>query len=252
MNRHRLVPLVVAILLASGLGVGSAQVAPPVAAALPLAGIVIAIDPGHDGGNASHPKRISRLVWSGTAWKACNTVGTSTRSGYAEHRFNFSVARRVKARLEALGATVYMTRTSDTGVGPCVDVRGRFGAAVNASLMVSIHANGAARSDKGFFVMRPGLVRGYTEDIMAGSLKLARALRTGLLGVSVPIANYYTSTGIKKRTDLAGLTLSDVPAVMLELGNMKNPSDARRMKLSTGRDRYANGIVAGIRVYLAR
>ncbi len=249
MRLQRLAPLVAAIVLASSLGIGSASVA---AAATPLAGIVIAIDPGHDGGNASHPRRISRLVWSGTAWKACNTVGTSTRSGYPEHRFNFSVARRVKARLEALGATVFMTRTSDTGVGPCVDVRGRFGAKVHAQLMVSIHANGAASSDRGFFVMRPGLVRGYTEDILKRSLKLARALRTGLTGASVPIANYYTSTGIRKRTDLAGLTLSDVPAVMLELGNMKNASDARRMKSTGGRDRYANGIVAGIRVYLGR
>ena len=38
--------------------------------------------------------------------------------------------------------------------------------------------------------------------------------------------------------------------VEVELGNMKNSSDARRMKSATGRDRYAKGLVAGIRVYL--
>lgn len=252
MNGHRLAPFVAAILLVSGLSAGSARIPHPVAAATPLADIIIALDPGHNGGNASHPARISRLVWSGIAWKPCNTVGTSTRSGYPEHRFNFSVARRVKARLEALGATVVMTRYTDDGVGPCVDVRGRFGSKMHARLIVSIHANGAPSSDRGFFVMRPGLVRGYTEDIIDSSKALARALRAGLLAESLPIANYYTQTGIKARRDLATLTLSDVPAVMLELGNMKNASDARRMKSSAGRDRYAAGIVAGIRLYLGQ
>ena len=218
----------------------------------PLAGITIALDPGHNGGNATHAAQISRLVWSGIAWKACNTVGTRTASGYAEHRFNFSVAVRVKARLEALGATVHMTRTSDTGVGPCVDVRGRFGAAVDADLMVSIHADGSASSNRGFFVMRPGLVDGYTDDILASSRRLATSLRAGLLDLGLPIANYYTTTGIKIRRDLATLNLSDVPVVMVELGNMRNAGDARPMTTTTGRNRYAAGITAGIRRFLGR
>src|SRR5512134_351498 len=129
------------ILLAGLMAAGSLWVA-DTDAALPLAGIVVALDPGHNGGNASHPEEISRLVWAGTRWKPCNTVGTKTMDGYTEHRFNFVVARRVKARLEALGATVYLTRSDDTGVGPCVDVRGRFGSAVGALLTVSIHADG--------------------------------------------------------------------------------------------------------------
>ena len=40
----------------------------------PLTGIVIAIDPGHNGGNSSHPKQVNRKVWIGNAWKVCNTV----------------------------------------------------------------------------------------------------------------------------------------------------------------------------------
>ena len=39
---------------------------------------------------------------------------------------------------------------------------------------------------------------------------------------------------------------------MVELGNMKNAGDAGRMKSSTGRDRYAAGLVAGIRIFLHR
>jgi len=248
-------PFVAALLVAATLLAGStagASGARAALAVLPLSGVVIAVDPGHDGGNASHPAAISKLVWSGIAWKACNTVGTATASGYAEHRFNWAVAVRVRERLESLGATVYLTRPDDTGVGPCVDVRGRFGASVHADLTLSIHGNGAPSSAKGFFVMRPGLIDGYTDDILASSKRLALAVRAGLLGQGLPIANYYTSTGIKVRRDLATLNRSDVPVVMVELGNMKNASDAARMSSRTGRDRYAAGLVAGIRRYLGR
>lgn len=252
MNVKRLARIVVAILFASALGAGSPTVGRTEAAALPLAGIVIAIDPGHNGGNAAHAALIARRVWIGNAWKPCNKVGTTTVSGYSEHRFNFAVALRVKARLEALGATVYLTRPSDTGVGPCIDVRGKFGAKVHAQLTVSIHADGSSSTHRGFFVMKPGLVRGYTDDILSRSATLARAVRTGLLGAGLPIANYYARNGIVTRTDLGTLNMSDVPVVEVELGNMKNSSDASRMKSSTGRDRYAKGIVSGIRVYLGR
>lgn len=240
--------LVLAVLLAIAGPLAPAALATD----LPLAGVTIALDPGHNGGNASHPDLISRRIWIGTAWKRCNSVGTHTLSGYSEHRFNFSVAGKVKARLEALGATVYMTRYSDTGVGPCIDVRGKLGAKVGARLLVSIHADGAPSADRGWFICRPGTITGWTDDIAAASLTLARAIRTGLRSTGLPQANYYTSTGIKTRTDLGTLNYSDVPAVLVELGNMRNATDAARMQASTGRDRYARGIVAGIRVYLGR
>ena len=242
-------PLSAATSLSSG---PSLSADPSLSAALPLAGIVIALNPGHNGGNASHIAQISRLVWAGNRWKACDTVGTTTVAGYPEHRFNYLVALRVKSRLEALGATVYMTRTSDTGTGPCISVRGQFGSRVHARLTLSIHADGSRSGNRGFFVMRPGFVRGYTDDIMARSAVLARALRTGLVRAGLPIANYYASNGIIARTDLGTLNRSDVPAVMVELGNMKNRSDAARMTSGIGRDRYARGLVAGIRIFLGK
>jgi len=242
--------LLIALIVALFLGV--APLALPVRAALPLDGVVIALDPGHNGGNAAHATEIAKKVWIGNGWKPCNKVGTSTRSGYPEHRFNFLVARAVRSRLEALGAVVHMTRTTDDGWGPCVDKRGKFGAKVGADLLLSIHADGASSAYHGFFVMRPGIVAGYTDDIVARSAVLAKAMRRGLLDAGLPIADYYTTTGIKTRTDLGTLNWSDVPAVMVECGNMKNTSDAARMTTVRGRAQYADGLVAGIRRYLGR
>jgi N-acetylmuramoyl-L-alanine amidase len=227
--------------------------APPIVAARsPLAGAVIALDPGHNGGNAAHAAEIAKLVWIGNRYKPCNQVGTSTRTGYSEHAFNFDVALRVKASLEYFGATVYMTRTTDTGYGPCVDVRGKLGEKVHADLAVSIHGNGSSISHRGFFVMRPGLVKGYTDDILAKSAVLSTAVRAGLTDAGLPIANYYATNGIIARTDLGTLNWSDVPIVMVELGNMKNATDAALMTGRKGRTQYANGIVFGIRRYLGR
>ena len=145
-----------------------------------------------------------------------------------------------------------MTRNTDYGWGPCVDTRGKFGEKVGAALLLSIHADGASSAYHGFFVMKPGVVAGYTDDIAARSTTLAKAMRTGLIGVGLSIANYYAKTGIKTRTDLGTLNWSDVPAVMVELGNMKNSRDAARMTTSAGRARYANGLVAGIRRFLGK
>ena len=228
---------------------------PPIAYGFPpppLHGVVIALDPGHNGGNAAHASEIAKLVWIGTMWKPCNKVGTTTPSGYTEHAFTFDVAKRLKADLEALGATVYMTRTTDTGVGPCIDVRGRFGASVFAAIEVSIHGDGAASSAHGFFVMKPGLVRGWTDDIYDSSARLATAMRDGLVAGGLSIANYYATDGLKTRTDLGTLNWSNVPVVEIEMGNMKNAGDAARMASTTGRAKYAAGLVLGIRRYLGK
>ena len=219
---------------------------------LPLSGFVIALDPGHNGGNATHTSEIATPVWIGTIWKPCNQVGTSTIAGYPEHAFTFDVALRTKASLEAFGATVFLTRTTDTGVGPCVDKRGQFGEKVGAGFTVSIHGDGANASSHGFFVMKPGNVAGWTDDIYAKSGVLATKMRDGLLDAGLSIANYYATNGLKTRTDLGTLNCSDVPVVEIELGNMKNAGDAARMSSRQGRTQFANGIVFGIRRYVGR
>ena len=91
-----------------------------------LDGLVIALDPGHNGGNASHLSRINKKVPDGRGGKkACNTTGTATDNGFPEHEFNWNVATKVRDELEKRGARVIMSRDSNDGVGPCVDERGK-------------------------------------------------------------------------------------------------------------------------------
>jgi N-acetylmuramoyl-L-alanine amidase len=222
-------------------------------AAGPLAGKVVAIDPGHQLGNARHPRQIGRIVWVGLS-KQCNTVGTATNSGYPEATFNWGVATALRHRLEALGATVRLTRTSNSTNlwGPCIDARGRFGAKVDADVEISIHGDGAASSTHGFFVIRPGLRRGYTEDIYQSSRTFATRVHAGLVAAGFPSSNSYGGDGYDVRRDLGTLNMADVPTVMVELGNMRNAGDARCMRRADCRGRYAAGLAAGIRSYLMR
>ena len=94
-----------------------------------LAGAVIVVDPGHNGGNAAHASEIAKAVDAGGFEKPCNTVGASTAAGYPEAAFTWDVALRTRALLEAAGATVILTRSDNEGWGPCVDQRGRAAAA---------------------------------------------------------------------------------------------------------------------------
>ena len=226
-----------------------------VASGLPLAGVRIALDPGHQLGNHNFPAQIRRLVPAGGFEKPCNTTGTSTNGGYPEATVSFRVARLVQARLQALGAVVLMTRTrnSESLWGPCVDARGEFGAKVGADLTVSLHADGAPSAAHGFHVIAPTARAPWTTDIAAPSRRLAKALRSGFDALGIPRSSYVGhGTALSIRSDLATLNLSDVPVAMIEVGNMRNRSDAHRMTTRSGRSTYARAVVRGIRAYLSR
>ena len=76
-------------------------------------------------------------------------------------------------------------------------------------------------------------------------------MKAGLRSQRFGVANYIAGgDGLDVRSDLGTLNLSDVPTVMVELGNMRSPSEARVMTSPAGRARYARGLVAGVRRFL--
>lgn len=222
---------------------------------LPLAGVRIALDPGHQLGNSRFPRKINRQVPAGGFTKPCNTVGTSTNAGLPEATAVYWISSLVRARLRNLGATVVMTRTSNSvdRWGPCVDARGRFGAQQHARLTLSIHGDGAPASAHGFHVIIPKSRAPWTSDIAAASRRLGLAVRGGLDRGRVSRSSYIGGgTALSVRSDLGTLNMSDVPIAMVELGNMRNAGDARRFATPTGRAQFADALVSGIRAYLKR
>jgi N-acetylmuramoyl-L-alanine amidase len=154
----------------------------------------------------------------------------------------------MRALLAARGVEVRLTRSNDTGVGPCVDVRGRFGNALAADAVVSVHADGGPASGTGFHVIeatRPAADK-------AASNELALAVRAAMLsGSGLRYATYTAGgDGLDARDDLAGLTLSSRPTVMVEAGNMANRGDAGLQSQAAGRQRIAAALAEGILAFL--
>jgi N-acetylmuramoyl-L-alanine amidase len=210
----------------------------------------VVIDPGHNGANGAHPEIINQLVDAGFGeTKPCNTTGTSTNAGYAEHEFTWAVAGDLKSILENQGVVVVMTRDSDDGVGPCVNERAAIGNDNNAAAVVSIHGDGAASGDRGFYAMTAQRDPAGS-DMAALSMDLASEVRDQLVAAGLSPSNYVGSGGLWTRDDLGGLNLSVRPTTMIEMGNMRDSQDASLMTSEDGQLQMAKGIAAGIIAYL--
>jgi N-acetylmuramoyl-L-alanine amidase len=212
---------------------------------------VVVLDPGHNGGNASHPAQINAQVPDGRGrMKPCNTTGTSTNAGYTEHAFTWDVAVKVRDILTARGVSVVLTRQNASGVGPCVNDRASMANQANPAAVISIHADGSTSAGAhGFHVAysSPPLNNAQGEP----SLRLARTLRDSMTSAGFAQSNYIGSAGLSPRNDLAGLNFSTRPAALVECANMRDADEAAAVSSADGRSRYAAAIADGILAYLA-
>jgi N-acetylmuramoyl-L-alanine amidase len=222
----------------------------------PLVGEVVTIDPGHDGGNGADPAFIDRPIDGGGFTESCDTAGTTDLDGYPEHAFNFDVATRLAALLAGGGATVVLTRTNDTGVGPCVDVRAAIGNLAGSDAAVSIHADGGPPGGRGFAVDVPVPVVSSISDnraIVVPSGQLGDDVRDHFLAATgEPVSDYTGSDGIVPRGDLGGLNLSTVPKVLIECANMQNATDTALVESPQWRQQAAQGLADGITAFLVQ
>jgi N-acetylmuramoyl-L-alanine amidase len=226
------------------LGAGALLAAPRATAG--IAGMTVFLDPGHNGvADAS----INRQVPNGRGGtKPCNTSGTATNEGYPEHLFAWAVVNLVGASLSSMGVKTPLSRGDDNSVGPCVNERAEMANAVHPDAIVSIHADGGPPSGSGFHV-------NYSDpplnDVQAGpAVQLAHMMRDALAQAGFQPSNYMGTDGLYGRDDLAGLNLAKYPAVLVELGNMKNPADAARMESADGQAKYAAAVTQGIVMFL--
>lgn len=247
MSRRVGIKLVVGLVVAVSAAI--IPTAMPTARGVPtnIAGMVVFIDPGHNGSNDASINRQVPTGRGGT--KDCQASGTTTNSGYPEHTFTWDTALRVRAELNALGVRTAMSRGNDTGLGPCVDERANMANALHPNAILSIHADGGPPSGRGFHVnySAPPL-----NQVQAGpSVQYARIMRDQLQAAGIPPANYIGQNGLYGRSDLAGLNLAQYPSILVECGNMKNPVDSALMESAEGRQKYADALVRGVAGFLA-
>jgi N-acetylmuramoyl-L-alanine amidase len=62
----------------------------------------------------------------------------------------------------------------------------------------------------------------------------------------------YISGGVATTPEMTTLNFSDIPIVLIEMGNMRNAQEAAVMETPTGQARYARWLVAGIKAAVKR
>jgi len=246
---HLTVSMRVGAAMAVGLLVVTSACATPDADAAPanIAGMIVFLDPGHNGANDASLTKQVPTGRGGT--KDCQTSGTSTNSGYPEHTFNWETVLRIRAELTQLGVRTAMSRGNDDAVAPCVDERAEMANALKPDAIVSIHADGGPENGRGFHVnySSPPLNQAQSGP----AVQFAQTMRDQLQASGLVPATYIGQGGLNGRSDLTGLNLAQYPSILVEMGNMKNPADAALIESPDGRQKYADAVVRGIAAFLA-
>ncbi|HVT39396.1 MAG TPA: N-acetylmuramoyl-L-alanine amidase [Gemmatimonadaceae bacterium] len=185
---------------------------PVVSAERPLAGRVIAIDPGHPPSGSTGP------------------------TGLYEGDAVLEVAEQVKPMLEARGATVVMTRTTRAAVP--LGERAIIARRAGAEVLVSIHLNALPDGANPFRINGTG-----TYFFHHHAEPLARAVQRGLvreMGLRDLGINY---------DNLALVRPTWQPAVLCEGAFVIVPEQEAAMRTVEYQKRYALGIVEGLEEY---
>ncbi len=180
----------------------------------PLRGRLIALDPGHPPGGAVGP------------------------TGTPESQVNLAVALAAKAMLEARGARVYLTRATESSLGLAARTRGP--ELADADVLVSVHANALPDG------VNPFVNNGTSVYFFhPRSVPLARALDRALVAQLG-----FRDLGVG-RGDLALVRPTWMPAALTEGLFLMLPDQEAVLASREGQQRYARGIVEGLRAFLS-
>ena len=188
---------------------------PVVNADRPLAGRIIAIDPGHP------------------------PIGSTGPTGFYEADAVLAVAQQLKPMLESRGAIVVMTRTAP-GPVPLGD-RAIIARRAGAELLVSIHLNALPDGANPF---RAATGSG-TYFFLPHAERLARAVQRGLvreMGLRDLGINY---------DNLAVARFTWAPAILCEGAFIIMPEQESALRTAEFQRKYAQGIVDGVEEYFA-
>lgn len=192
----------------------------PAEASGKLAAKVIVVDAGHGGQE------------TGTTWGDLH-----------EKDINLKIAQMVSERLTEAGASVIMIRNEDAKV-PLL-TRPETANQSDADLYLSIHIN----SNRTVGSRSGGITFFHMQDPI--SMLLARCIQTEIASVSeIPDLGVWSDSKIYRTKGLAVLRLSNMPAVLIELGFINHAHDRARVQRADFQSDVAAAIVRGVRVFL--
>jgi N-acetylmuramoyl-L-alanine amidase len=207
---------------------------------------VVVIDPGHD----QHANLETEPIGPGSATRKIKDGGGThgVASGQTEAELNLRVALRLRILLQRAGVRVVMTRTATTGRSIGNVARAGIANRAGAELFLRIHADGSTDPQaRGTHTLHPAFRRGWTDDIYRASSRAARIVQRELVR-----AIGFPDRGLQERSDFTGFNWSDVPAILVEMGFLTNPTEDRLLATAAYQQQAAVGLCRGTMRFLAR
>ena len=203
----------------------------------------VCVDPGHQTHADSTPEPIGPGATTTKPSVSSGATGVSTR--VPEYKLTLIIAMKLRARLEAKGITVVMTRTiNDVNISN--SERAKIANNAHANLFVRIHCDGSTSSSvRGISTLYPA-PNAWTTPIAAPSKSAAITVQSALVRATGAV-----NRGAIQRSDLAGFNWSTVPSVLVESGFLSNPTEDRLLSTAAYQDKLATGMAAGVESYLA-
>jgi N-acetylmuramoyl-L-alanine amidase len=207
---------------------------------MPLSGMTVGIDPGHQGRGNSDMEPVAPDSSEKKAKVTSGTSGVLTRT--PEHELNLAVALELRDILEERGAEVVMTRDSrDADISN--KERAEFMNQAKVDFCIRIHANGGNPSQSGAMMLVPD---GHVPEAVETSSREAG---------EIIFKAYLAETGAKNlgvipRSDMTGFNWSKVPVCLIEMGFMTNKAEDELMETEAYRNKCALGLANGIEAYL--
>ncbi|QKY71238.1 N-acetylmuramoyl-L-alanine amidase [Lentibacillus sp. CBA3610] len=161
--------------------------------------------------------------------------GATGASGQYEKSFTLSLAKKVEKLLEQESEMeVFMTRTDDSFISQESRYRPKYANKLNADVFVSIHGNTFSN---------PSVSGTETFYYHNNSRQFAQILQKHVVK-----STGFRDRGIKKK-DLFVVRDTEMPAALIEVGYLTNPSDESEMRTDDLQSRVAASIVEGIKEY---
>lgn len=206
---------------------------------LPLAGVKIGIDPGHQARGNNQREAVAPNSGETKAKVTSGTSGVAT--GVAEYVTVLEISLKLRDALVSQGAEVYMTReTHDVDISN--QERAQMMNEIGVDLVLRIHCDGAEnRSKRGI-----ALYCSRSNSIAEESYRAAEAILP-----RVCAATGAQNNGIVSNDNYTGQNWSAVPCVMVECGFMSNPDEDRLLNDEDYQWKLAAGLTEGIIDYIA-
>lgn len=207
-------------------------------------GILIALDPGHQGPNVDMSAMEPNAPGSDIMKTKATGGTTGSFSGIPEYQLNLDIALMVRDRLIEQGYDVIMTRENhDTAISNAE--RAMMANDAGADISIRIHANGSEDPGANGALMLIGSAENpYVGVVYDNSCRLAENILNAYCA-----ATGMQNLGIQLNDTMTGINWSQIPVVILEMGFMSNQQDDLNMADAAYRESMVNGIINGINAY---